>query len=151
MYCATFSKFIWYGPQIENHWTCISGWIAYPSSSLCEYFLQLRFDKNERAKGLRFTNLLRAKVKIQVRILKCVYVLSCVRHFATPWTVICQASLSMEFPRQEYWSGLPYPPPGDLPEPGIEPISLCVFCIGRWILHHWATWEAPNQLYFNIK
>ena len=41
----------------------------------------------------------------------------------TPWTVACQASLSKRFSRQEYWSGLPCPPPGDLPNPGIEPIS----------------------------
>ena len=39
--------------------------------------------------------------------------------FATPWTITCQASLSMGFSRQEYWSGLPCPPPGDLPDPGI--------------------------------
>ena len=38
----------------------------------------------------------------------------------TPWTVTCQASLSMEFSKQEYWSVLPFPPPGDLPDPGIE-------------------------------
>ena len=43
--------------------------------------------------------------------------------FATPWTVTCQAPLSMGFPRQEYWSGLPLPSPGDLPDPGIEPKS----------------------------
>ena len=41
----------------------------------------------------------------------------------TPWTVACQDPLSMEFSRQEYWSGLPFPPPGDLPDPGIEPRS----------------------------
>ena len=41
-----------------------------------------------------------------------------------PWTVACQALLSMEFSRQEYWSGLPCPPPGDLPDPGIEPACL---------------------------
>ena len=40
------------------------------------------------------------------------------------WTVVCQAPLSMEFSRQEYWNGLPYPPPGDLPDPGIEPAAL---------------------------
>ena len=39
----------------------------------------------------------------------------------TPWTVACQAPLSMGFPRQEYWSGLPFPSPGDLPNPGIKP------------------------------
>ena len=42
---------------------------------------------------------------------------------ATPWTVACQAPLSMEFSRQEYWSGLPFPFPGDLPDLGIEPRS----------------------------
>ena len=47
--------------------------------------------------------------------------LSCVQLFATPWTVAYQAPLSMGFSRQEYWSGLPFPSPGDLPNPGIEP------------------------------
>ena len=41
--------------------------------------------------------------------------------FATPWAVSCQASLSMEFSRQEYWNGFPFPSPGDLPDPGTEP------------------------------
>ena len=49
--------------------------------------------------------------------------LSRVRLFATLWTVAHQASLSMGFSRQEYWSGLPFPSPGDLPDPGIEPGS----------------------------
>ena len=44
--------------------------------------------------------------------------------FATPWTVACQAPLPMGFSRQEYWSGLPFPSPGDLPDAGIEPKSL---------------------------
>ena len=44
--------------------------------------------------------------------------------FATPWTVAHQAPLYVEFSSQEYWSGLPFPPPGDLPDPGIEPVSL---------------------------
>ena len=42
----------------------------------------------------------------------------------TPWTVAYQAPPSMGFSRQEYWSGLPFPSPGDLPNPGIEPVSL---------------------------
>ena len=45
-----------------------------------------------------------------------------VRLFATPWTVAHHAPLSMEFSRQEYWSGLLFPSPGDLPDPGIEPV-----------------------------
>ena len=49
--------------------------------------------------------------------------LSRVRFFATPWTVAYQAPPSVGFSRQEYWSGLPFPSPGDLPNPGIEPRS----------------------------
>ena len=49
--------------------------------------------------------------------------LSRVQLFATLWTVAHQAPLSMGFSRQEYWSGLPFPSPGDLPNPGIEPGS----------------------------
>ena len=49
--------------------------------------------------------------------------LSFVQFFATSWAVAHQAPLSMGFPRQEYWSALPFPPPGDLPDPGIKPVS----------------------------
>ena len=49
--------------------------------------------------------------------------LSCVQLLVTPWTVTCQAPLSIGFSRQEYWSGLPFPSPGDLPDPGIDPRS----------------------------
>ena len=52
-----------------------------------------------------------------------VKLLSRVRLFVTPWTVAYQALQSMGFSRQEYWSGLPFPSPGDLPDPGIEPRS----------------------------
>ena len=52
-----------------------------------------------------------------------VKLLSHVRLFATSWTVAYQAPLSMEFLRQEYWSGVPFPSPGDLPNPGTEPGS----------------------------
>ena len=60
---------------------------------------------------------------------------SLVLPFAILWTVARQAPLSVRFSRQEYWSGLPFPSPGDLLDPVIEPVS-CVFCIGRWILYH---------------
>ena len=49
--------------------------------------------------------------------------LSCIRLFVTPWTVACQAPLSMGFSRQEFQSGLPFPSPGDRPDSGIEPKS----------------------------
>ena len=52
------------------------------------------------------------------------------------WTVAHQAPLSMGFSRQEYWSVLPCSPPGDLSNPGIEPMSLASTCTGRWVLYH---------------
>ena len=52
-----------------------------------------------------------------------VKLLSRVRLFVTPWTIAYQSPRSMEFSRQEYWSGLPFSSPGDLPDPGIEPGS----------------------------
>ena len=57
----------------------------------------------------------------------------------TPWTVTYQAPLSVGFSRQEYWSGLQFPSPGDLPDPGIESASSA---LALQILYHWATQEA---------
>ena len=99
---------------------------------------------------------LKAKTKTQIKKLKVyksclpvkqdVRMLSHVQLFVTPWTEAIQAPLSMAFSRQEYWSGLPFPPPGDLPHPGIKPTVSCLFCIGRWILYHCITWGAhPKQ------
>ena len=51
------------------------------------------------------------------------HIFSCVWFFVTPWTIVCQAPLSKGFSRQEYWSGLLFPLPGDLPDPGIKPTS----------------------------
>ena len=59
--------------------------------------------------------------------------------FVTLWIVACQAPLSMGYSRQEYWNGLPCPPPGYLSNPGIFPTRTrvsYVSCIGRWILYH---------------
>ena len=63
----------------------------------------------------------------------------------TPWTVVLQALL-MGFPRQEYQSGLPFPSPGDLPDPEIKLASLCVSHVGRQILYHCAIWEAHSTI-----
>ena len=70
--------------------------------------------------------------------------LSCfsrVQLFVTPWTIARQAPLSMRFSRQEYWSGFPCPPPGDLPNPGIKPVSRCISCITGGIF----TTEPPEK------
>ena len=88
-------------------------------------------------------------------ILKCLLYLSTVHGsvlshfsrvwlFATPWTVARQAPLSTGFSRQEYWSALPCCPPGDLPDPGIEPTSLMSALAGEFFTTS-ATWEAPPE------
>ena len=64
-----------------------------------------------------------------------------VQLFATPWTAAHQAPLSMGFSKQEYWSGLPCPPAGDLPDPGIEPASLTSPALAGGFFTTSATWE----------
>ena len=59
------------------------------------------------------------------------------------WTAAHQAPLSMGFSRQEYWSGLPFPSPEDLPHPGINQVS----CTERRTLYYWVTWEAHTDYY----
>ena len=73
----------------------------------------VRYDSGRGRKGETTSTEVKVKVKS----------LSRVRLFATPWTAAHQAPPSMRFSRQEYWSGLPFPSPGDLPDPGIEPRS----------------------------
>ena len=65
-----------------------------------------------------------------------------VRLCATPWAVACQAPLSMGFFRQEYWSELPCPPPEDLPDPGIKPMSLMSPTLADGFFTTSASWEA---------
>ena len=68
---------------------------------------------------------------------------SCVRLFVTLWTIARQAPLSTGVSKQEYWSGLPRPPPGNLPDPGIEPESLTSPALAGGFFTTSAPWEAP--------
>ena len=76
--------------------------------------------------------------------------LQCVPLFVTPWTVAHQVPLSMGFSRQEYWSGLPCPPPGDLPNPGIKPVSLMSPMLTGSIFTTSTTWEIPSMTYWTV-
>ena len=84
-------------------------------------------------------------VIISQYVLCCAKLLSHVRLFATPWTVTHQAPLSMEFSRREYWNGLPCPPPGDLPNPGTEPVSLTSLALAGMFFTTSATWKAHHN------
>ena len=69
---------------------------------------------------------------------------SYVRLFETPWTVTTRLLCPWGFSRQEYWSGLPFPSPGDLPEPEIKPLSLKSPALAGRFFTTSATWEAQN-------
>ena len=71
---------------------------------------------------------------------------SCFRLFVILWTVAHQVRVSMGFFRQEYWNGLPCPPPGDLADPGIEPTSLMFPALAGRFLNTSTTWEAIEIL-----
>ena len=72
--------------------------------------------------------------------------ISHVQLFTILWTVVCQAPLSMEFSRQEYWSGLPFPFPGDLPELGIELTSLVSPALAGGFFTTSTTWETHREM-----
>ena len=81
----------------------------------------------------------------------CVCEVTClVQLFAILWTLVCQTVLSMVFSRQEYWSGLPFPPLGSLPEPEIKPASLVSLALARMLFTISTTWEAILLLYVYI-
>ena len=73
----------------------------------------------------------------------CDQLLSHVRLFAFPRTIDCKAPPPKEFSRQEYWSGLPCPPPGNLSDPGIEPISFMSPALAGRFFTTSTTWESP--------
>ena len=76
----------------------------------------------------------------------CLVAFSHVQLFATLWTMACQAPRSMGFSRQEYWSGLPCPPLGDLPDSGIESASLTSPALAGGVFTTSTTWEAPFDI-----
>ena len=82
---------------------------------------------------------------LDIYIIACMFTLSHVQLFRAPWTVVHQAPLSLKFSSPEYCGGLPFPPPGDLPDPGIEPVYLRLQYVLRWQadsfpLHHLGNW-----------
>ena len=68
-----------------------------------------------------------------------------VRVSETPWTIAHQAPQSVEFPRQEYWNGLPCPPPGDLPDPRIKPASLMSLALAGRFSTASTTWSTCDH------
>ena len=137
-----------------SEWT---GWISLQSKGLSKVFCVLKSRRK-----IAMCNELRGELgrwdwrsnqgenqlaNIDQKKWKC-WSLSRVRLFETPWTVAREAPLSMGFSRQEYRNGLPFPPPGYLPDPGIEPVSPMCCIEGRYFIY----WAGLSQLkFFQLK
>ena len=89
-----------------------------------------------------FITLASAHVCVCVCVCVCVLHCSVMSDSLQPWTVACQAPLLVEFPRQEYWSGLPFPPPGDLPNPGLKLMPRVSPASAGRLLFTTTAWEA---------
>ena len=131
-------KLGWQGSRLQAclvawGWTCVNNQRTTPAR-------ELRFQSWEAfwssLVGLNSPNILHPIPLPSVCVLSC---FSRVRLFVTLWTVARQAALSTGYSRQEYWSGLPCPPPGDLPSPGIEPASLTSPALAD---RRFTTWEV---------
>ena len=92
-------------------------------------------------------------LRFQIQLVLCAVLsrLSHVWFFTTLWTIACQAALSMGFSRQEYLRRLPCPPPGDLPNPGVEPASFTSPVLACGFFTTSAIWEAPDTTYTYFK
>jgi len=126
-------------PSLENclHFT----FIIFSDVSWFFFFLVLFMLNDFRLYPGHFEYCVTKILKVKVKSL------SCVRLFATPWPVAYQASQSKGFSRQECWSGLPFPSPGDLPDPGIEPWGVHG-AGGAWgdapETSSWENWTQPE-------
>ena len=144
---ARYHILAWFGPQ--KHMSMPSLLIVHPvqilESSAKTTEVQSKCMHKEKILGqvLIFSYLCYLLSILLRSCLVVVVVLSCVWLFAMPRTVACQAPLSMELCRQEYWSGFSLPTPGDLPDPGMEPTSFASPMLGSGLLTTSASWEAP--------
>ena len=140
IYKVTYTRILWSSLLSLNSSHVSEWWCGKTHQRMTSYWCQslrevnLKMSYNSRASELKL--LLMQPVKL----------LSRVRLFEIPWTVAYQVPPFMEFSRQKYWSGLPFPPPEDLPDPRIKPVSLKSPSTGRWVLynqHHLGSPKAP--------
>ena len=121
-----FKRFFWYGPFLN--WICynIASFFLFSWPQSMWYLSSLTRDWTRTPCNEKLQLLLFWCILWSMGYMMMMCVLSRVWLFATPWTVACQAPLSMGFSRQEYMSRLPSPSPGDLPDPGVKPGSLAL-------------------------
>ena len=120
-----------------------------PGTAMCGNYnwLRARFSTNENClfQSLEIYMYMHLNILWEIKSSNIVVIAQSLNHvwlFAAPWTVAHQAPLSMELSRQEYLNGLPFPSPRDLPNPGIEPVSLASDALAGGFFTTSATWEA---------
>ena len=141
LFSVEYYSIIWMYHSLSIYLLSLSPWAAITEQHELgglnnNFFLTVLEAEKCKIKAPRFSFLLACRWSPSGCLLVCECVLghfSLVRLFATPWTVAHQAPLSMGFSRREYCSGLPCPPPGDLPNTGIEPRCL-MFPVGKQVL-----------------
>ena len=119
---------------------------SYPSLTLNSFFLQ-NLEFSLLKKYINYFHSSALKFFMCCSVLNCI---CCVQLFATLWTVARQAPLSIGFFRQEHWSGLPWHPPGDLTNPGIQLESLTSSALAGRFLTTSATWKAQKSFYSSL-
>ena len=134
---------------ILNHWLSLAVHAAATAAKSLQSCPNLCDPTDGSPPGSLVPGILQARtlewVQLCIRVCK---VASLVSDFVTPWTIACQAPLSMGFSRQEYWNGLPCSPPGELPYPGIKVTSPAL--AGGFFTTS-AAWEAPVSSYRSLK
>ena len=121
---SVFSLFLVLFYKISESWKRLKNGLEFKHVCIHSAYLLLKQspDRNWELEIFRENTVYETVIGVCVCV--CVCMLSCAWLFETPWTVAHHSTLSMEFSRQAYWSGLPFSPPGDPPDPGIETESL---------------------------
>ena len=137
------------GKRVQN--SCVSCLSSHPQLIQCKspsiHWGQVHVRKGEGKVNIELQNHLHSYIS-EMQCVHACQVASVMTNSVQLWTEACQAPLSMAFSKQEYWSRLPCPPPGDLPDPEIEPVFLTSTCIKRQVLYHWHQLESPEIQYF---
>ena len=126
----------------------LKNYARYSKQNSNQHFHSISYYFSEANQGfIPNTKLLKALFFALYKITNCIVIsLSHVQFFLTPWAIAHQAPLPMGFPRQEYWSELPFPISGNLPNPGTEPASFGSLALAGRFFTISTTWEAPLLL-----
>ena len=139
------------GTQIVCHIKSLNNWERNKPCDLCDTSVHNSLLKqatcDARGAAGKWEPIYFCHLKVPLRVCVCAKLLQSCLTLVTQWTVTHQVPLSIRFSRQEYWNGLPFPPPGELPNPGTEPASLMSPALADGFFTTSTTREAQRSLY----